>query len=82
MVFIYYTLHARTYTTVYGSFSVLLFFMLWVYISWIIFLYGQKLCRDLNEIEEKKARNDKGGIPQRPESHGTHGNEKIEPEKP
>ena len=53
-LFIYYTLHTKTYTTIYGSFSVLLFFMLWIYVSWIIFLYGQKLCYLLNQKEEKK----------------------------
>jgi len=53
-LFVYYTVHTKTYTTVYGSFSILLFFMLWIYVSWIIFLYGQKLCYFLNEIEKKK----------------------------
>ena len=53
-LFIYYTVHTRTYTTVYGSFSVLLFFMLWIYVSWIIFLYGQKLCYMLNQVYEKE----------------------------
>lgn len=53
-IFIYYTLHNKTYATVYGSFSTLLFFFLWIYLSWIIFLYGQKLCYLLNEIEKEK----------------------------
>jgi len=53
-IFIYYTVHTKTYTTIYGSFSVLLFFMLWIYVSWIIFLYGQKLCYLLNKIYEKE----------------------------
>jgi membrane protein len=54
-IFIYYTVHTKTYTTVYGSFSVLLFFMLWIYVSWIIFLYGQKLCYELNKVYEKES---------------------------
>jgi len=53
-IFIYYTVHNKTYATVYGSFSTLLFFFLWIYLSWIIFLYGQKLCYLLNQEEEKK----------------------------
>ena len=53
-LFIYYTLHTKTYATIYGSFSLLLFFMLWIYVSWIIFLYGQKLCYLLNEIYKKE----------------------------
>jgi len=28
----------------YGSLSILLFFFLWIYISWAIFLYGLKFC--------------------------------------
>ncbi len=53
-LFIYYTVHNKTYATVYGSFSTLLFFFLWLYLSWIIFLYGQKLCYLLNEEEKEK----------------------------
>jgi len=51
-LFIQYTLANKIYTTVYGSFSTLLFFFLWIYLSWIIFLYGQKLCYVLNEEKE------------------------------
>ncbi len=53
-IFIYYTVHNKTYTTIYGSFSTLLFFFLWIYLSWIIFLYGQKLCYLLNKKEEEQ----------------------------
>jgi len=42
--FIYYVFYNKTYTTIYGSFSILLFFFLWIYVSWIIFIYGVKLC--------------------------------------
>ena len=52
-IFIYYTVHNKTYATVYGSFSTLLFFFLWIYLSWIIFLYGQKLCYLLNQEEKE-----------------------------
>ena len=51
-IFIYYTIHNKTYATIYGSFSTLLFFFLWIYLSWIIFLYGQKLCYLLNQIKK------------------------------
>ncbi len=46
--FIKYSFYNATYATIYGSFSILLFFFLWVYISWIIFLYGLKLCTILS----------------------------------
>lgn len=42
--FIYYAFYNKTYTTVYGSFSILLFTFVWIYTSWIIFVYGLKLC--------------------------------------
>lgn len=42
--FIYYVFYNKTYTTVYGSFSILLFTFVWIYVSWIIFVYGLKLC--------------------------------------
>ncbi|MCD8212501.1 MAG: YihY family inner membrane protein [Campylobacter sp.] len=43
-LFVYYVVYNKTYFNIYGSFSIVLFFFLWVYISWIIFLYGLKLC--------------------------------------
>ncbi|WP_353661889.1 YihY family inner membrane protein [Hydrogenimonas sp. SS33] len=72
-LFIYYTLHTKTYTTIYGSFSILLFFMLWIYVSWIIFLYGQKLCYFLNEIEKKKKHHPHLKIECDPKPHGEEG---------
>ena len=42
--FITYVFYSKTYTTMYGSFSVLLFLFLWIYISWLVFIYGLKLC--------------------------------------
>jgi membrane protein len=39
-----------TYSTIYGSFSIALFFFLYIYISWSIYLYGMKLCSVLNNL--------------------------------
>lgn len=50
--FIFYVLHNKTYESVYGSISTLLFFFLWIYISWAIFLHGLKFCDLLNKQEE------------------------------
>lgn len=52
-LFIEYAFYNKTYTSIYGSFSVLLFFFLWIYVSWIIFLYGIKLCSILEKTQEK-----------------------------
>lgn len=59
MIFVYYVVYNKTYLNVYGSFSVLLFFFLWIYISWIIYLLGLKACILLNiqkPVEVKKTR--------------------------
>lgn len=48
-LFGYYVISNTTYATIYGSFSVALFFFLWIYISWSIYLYGTKLCSIINK---------------------------------
>ena len=52
--FVFYVVHNKTYTSVYGSVSTLLFFYLWIYISWAIFIHGLKFCDLLNRDEEIK----------------------------
>lgn len=46
--FVFYVLHNKTYESIYGSISTLLFFFLWIYISWAVFLHGLKFCDLLN----------------------------------
>ena len=53
--FLFYALHNHTYSSIYGGLSTLLFFFLWIYISWAIFLHGLRLCYLLDkegEVEE------------------------------
>lgn len=50
-LFVYYVAYNKTYLSIYGSFSILMFFFVWVYFSWIIYLYGAKLCYVLNKIQ-------------------------------
>ncbi len=52
-MFIYYVAYNKTYLSIYGSFSTVMFFLIWIYLSWIIFLYGAKLCYVLNQKREK-----------------------------
>jgi membrane protein len=52
-LFGYYVEANSTYATIYGSFSVALFFFLWIYISWNIYLYGTKLCAILNKGDKQ-----------------------------
>lgn len=54
-LFIYYVIYNKTYTTIYGSLATLLFTFFWIYISWIIFLYGVKICHKLNMKERIKS---------------------------
>ncbi|WP_345993453.1 YihY family inner membrane protein [Sulfurimonas sp. HSL-1716] len=56
--FIYYVVYNKTYATMYGSFAMVIFLFFWIYISWIIFIYGMKLCYILHRIyQEKKTEN-------------------------
>jgi membrane protein len=48
-LFVYYVAYNKTYMSIYGSFSILMFFFLWIYFSWLIFLYGGKFCYILNK---------------------------------
>ena len=42
--FVQYVFYNKSYVTMYGSFASLIFFFLWIYVSWIIVIYGMKLC--------------------------------------
>jgi len=50
--FVFYVMHNKTYTSVYGSISTVLFFLLWIYISWAIFLHGLRFCYLLDKDDE------------------------------
>jgi len=50
--FVFYVVHNKTYSSIYGSVATLLFFFLWIYISWAIFIHGLKFCDLLNRDEE------------------------------
>ena len=50
--FVFFVLYNKTYTSIYGSVSIFLFFFLWIYISWAIFIHGLKFCDLLNKDED------------------------------
>jgi membrane protein len=54
--FIYYVFLNKSYTTMYGSFAIVMFLFLWIYLSWIIFIYGLKLCYIIDSIYKDKER--------------------------
>ena len=54
-IFVYYIIYNKTYTSIYGGLSTLLFLFLWIYISWAIFLHGLRFCYILEKnIEDEK----------------------------
>lgn len=46
--FAYYVRYAPTYSVLYGAFAVLPFFLLWVYLSWLVILFGAELTAALD----------------------------------
>ncbi|WP_294965719.1 YihY family inner membrane protein [Sulfurimonas sp.] len=52
--FIEYVFYNKSYTTMYGSFAIMMFLFLWIYVSWIIFIYGLKLCYMINRIYQNR----------------------------
>jgi membrane protein len=50
--FIIYVVYNKTYASIYGNISILLFLFLWIYISWLIFLHGLKFCYMLTKNPE------------------------------
>lgn len=52
--FFYYISYNTTYPSLYGSISVLLTFMLWVYISWAVLLFGMRVCEGISIVAETK----------------------------
>ncbi len=52
--FIYYVFYNKSYATMYGSFSIVMLLFLWIYASWIIFIYGLKLCYLINRVYENR----------------------------
>ncbi len=51
-IFLFYIFYNKTYSTIYGTVSIVLFTFLWIYISWTIFIHGLQLCNMLLKDEE------------------------------
>ena len=47
-IFVHYIFFAKATSTIYGPFAVTIFALTWVYLSWIIFVYGLRLCYLIN----------------------------------
>ena len=57
--FIYYVFFNKSYTTMYGSFAIVMFLFLWIYVSWIIFIYGLKLCYIIDRVYKNQESHEK-----------------------
>ncbi len=47
-LFVHYVFLAKATSTIYGPFAMVIFFLNWIYLSWIIFVYGLRLCYLIN----------------------------------
>ena len=47
-VFVYYVFFAKATNIIYGPFAITFFTLTWIYLSWIIFVYGLRLCYLIN----------------------------------
>lgn len=58
--FAFYVAHAHAYSVAYGAFAALPLFLLWIYLSWLIVLFGAELAAALGEWPEvRKAKRGK-----------------------
>ena len=53
-IFAFYVAHAPGYSVVYGTFAALPFFLLWVYVSWLVVLFGAELAASLDYWKDGK----------------------------
>lgn|GEM_PF-61257 len=80
--FIQYILNKNEmYATIYGSFSTLIFFFLWIYVSWIIFIYGLKLCYTIEKVSKETKIEEEQKIKEELMNNGQEANEDDENEK-
>ncbi len=80
--FISYVLQNKTYATIYGSFSTLIFFFLWVYLSWIIFIYGLKLCYTIEKVAQEARHEEENEHKEKSIENGQDTEDNIEGKNP
>jgi membrane protein len=49
-LFAFYISMFPTYTVVYGTFSILPIFLLWIYFSWLVVLFGALIAASIHEV--------------------------------
>ncbi len=58
--FAFYVAHAPGYSVAYGAFAALPFFLLWIYLSWLIVLFGAEFAAALGEWPERVRKERRG----------------------
>jgi membrane protein len=53
-IFAFYVAHAPAYNIVYGTFVAVPFFLLWIYVSWLVVLFGAELAASLDYWKGQK----------------------------
>lgn len=53
-IFAFYVAHAPAYSVVYGTFAAVPFFLLWIYVSWLVVLFGAELAASLDYWKGRK----------------------------
>ena len=53
-IFAFYVAHAPGYSVVYGTFVAVPFFLLWIYVSWLVVLFGAELAASLDYWKGQK----------------------------
>lgn len=48
LIFIEYVFFSKSTSTIYGPFAIYIFFLMWIYLSWVIFVYGLRLTYLIN----------------------------------
>lgn len=48
-LFFYYVFYNKFYSTIYGSVSIVMFVLLWIYVSWLIVLISMRMCKKLDD---------------------------------
>ncbi|MGE4420015.1 MAG: YihY/virulence factor BrkB family protein [Sulfurimonas sp.] len=79
--FIFYVFYNKAYATMYGSFSIVMFLFLWIYASWIIFVYGLKLCYMINRVYENRASRQKQSPHEESAKNSSEAKQDIEEKK-
>ena len=56
MIYVNFQIGITKFNAIYGSFAALPLFLIWLQISWIIFLYGAEVCFAIQNLDKVKVK--------------------------